>query len=247
MELWVPGDCTGGDRVAEAERCELNGGLPMLNVVARQKLGSSFLGPACQLPPRWVLEAVPSVVEDERRGCEMREGGGRANAAGIGADEKDLVAKQRLYRQPLRVDRKDDDRRLELARPDGVGDRHGVLTEQPQAYVGMLGGEFGNQLVERVIGGVAGEPDGNERRGGRGAPTNRSGRLLRGTHHPLSVREEDVAIRSERHAAPTAQHKHGPELALEAVDLVGDRGLRAPQRPRRGVERAVLSGRAEAG
>ena len=63
------------------------------------------------------------VVEDQRGGCELLDGGGTARAPGVGADVEQLVADERADVEPVVVDREEHDAGLELAAPHALGDR----------------------------------------------------------------------------------------------------------------------------
>jgi hypothetical protein len=138
-------------------------------------------------------------------------------------------------------------RQVELARAQVV-ERVGEL-DHPQAHLGR-------RLRRAQLGQRRGQ---NARRRARERPDAQSGALDTGHRldlglglaqlgeHRLGVAQQHRAGRRGRHPVRVAGQQTGPQLALEAGDLLGDRGLREGQRLSRLGERAAGSDLAEDG
>ena len=171
---------------------------------------------------------------------------GRRRALRVGADVEQLVADQRADVEPVVVDRQQHDAGLQLAAPDALGDRGGVAAHDPHGEVRVPLQEGRHQLLEPPRRRGAERAERHAAAAHRRELTDAARRVLERAQAAGRVLGEGVARVGRDDAAPRPDEQVGAQRALELADLLGDRGLRHPQRLRRGAERPELERRAEA-
>ncbi len=157
-----------------------------------------------------------------------------------------VVAHDRTHLEPLVVDRQQHDAGLELAAADAIGDHRRVWPDEPYGDAGMAAQERQRRLVEAPGRRLAERADRDGAAPQRGELADAAGRVLDGAQAARGVLGERASRLGGHDAPPGADEEVGAERVLELADLLGDRRLRHPQRPRGGRERAELERRAEA-
>jgi hypothetical protein len=210
-----------------------------------------------ETPAAWARSAswrrVGSLVA-QRTSCRIR--GARASvsietgspqALGIRAHVVDLLADRGAHVEAAIVDRQQDEARLQAPLPYGVGHFGGVLAEDAQADVGVLGAEVLHEPRQQVVVRRAEGAEGDRPAREGSHLADRGHRLLGRRERPLGVRQEGLAGLRELQAAASAHEQRDAELGLEAADLVRQARLRHVQRFGGRREGAVPGGGQEVG
>ena len=126
------------DRVPEAARRQLEGGLHVLDLDHRLELNACLLRPLLELAAGRVAPAVVGVVEDQRRLGESLDRDRLAHALRLAADVDDFLAPRGPDLEALVVDGQDDECRLEATATHVLCDLRGVLADEPQRDARVL-------------------------------------------------------------------------------------------------------------
>ena len=237
----------GHEHVADAARCELEGGAEVLDLDDRLDRDARLLGARVICRRVGSSAAWLASVRISGLRASSRRRHGTAHAVRMRARVEHLVAQRRLHDEAFGVDRQHDQAGLEPPRAHVVGDGRGVEADDAQAHarvaVGEGLGEVGQQVVdggrERAEAGRAGAHVAHAR--------DRLARRLDLGEHALGVGQQRAPRLGRLDAAPDAHEQRHAQLALEPADLLRERWLGQVQRLGGRAEGALLEGLAEVG